>query len=34
LLDAGASLLRQPDGDIEWYVLADPEDNEFCAFVD
>jgi catechol 2,3-dioxygenase-like lactoylglutathione lyase family enzyme len=32
LLDAGASLLRAPDDDISWHVLADPEGNEFCAF--
>ena len=30
LLDAGATVLdRQP----RWTVLADPEGNEFCAFV-
>jgi catechol 2,3-dioxygenase-like lactoylglutathione lyase family enzyme len=34
LLDAGATLLRPPDQDIDWHVLADPEGNEFCAFVD
>jgi hypothetical protein len=33
LLDAGATLLRTPDEDISWYVLADPEGNEFCVFV-
>jgi Glyoxalase-like domain len=32
LLDAGATIVRQPDGDISWHVLADPEGNEFCAF--
>lgn len=32
LVDAGAVLLREPDDDIYWYVLADPEGNEFCAF--
>jgi predicted enzyme related to lactoylglutathione lyase len=32
LVDAGATLLRSPDGDVEWWVLADPEGNEFCAF--
>ncbi|MEU4569632.1 VOC family protein [Micromonospora sp. NPDC023956] len=32
LLDAGATLLREPDDDIGWWVLADPEGNEFCAF--
>ena len=29
---AGASLLREPGGDIHWWVLADPGGNEFCAF--
>jgi hypothetical protein len=32
LLAAGATLLRAPDGEIGWHVLADPEGNEFCAF--
>lgn len=32
LLDAGAQLLRKPDDEIWWWVLADPEGNEFCAF--
>jgi hypothetical protein len=32
LLDAGATLLRAKGGDIGWYVLADPEGNEFCDF--
>jgi hypothetical protein len=32
LLDAGARLLRAPDDDVSWHVLADPEGNEFCAF--
>lgn len=34
LIDAGATVLRPPGGDISWYVMADPEGNEFCAFVD
>ena len=34
LVDHGATVLREPDGDIRWTVLADPEGNEFCAFVD
>jgi hypothetical protein len=35
---AGATLIRprdldtEPDGAIEWDVLADPEGNEFCVF--
>jgi Glyoxalase-like domain len=38
LLTAGARLIRmrdadtEPDGAIEWDVLADPEGNEFCVF--
>ncbi|MFB9321088.1 VOC family protein [Cryptosporangium minutisporangium] len=32
LLAAGAVLLRRPDDDIRWWILADPEGNEFCAF--
>jgi glyoxalase superfamily protein len=32
LLDAGATLVRPPGGDIDWHVLADPQGNEFCAF--
>lgn len=34
LLDAGAVLLRAPDDEISWTILADPDGNEFCAFVD
>jgi hypothetical protein len=32
LAEAGAAVLREPDDDIRWHVLADPEGNEFCAF--
>jgi hypothetical protein len=32
LVEAGATLLREPDEGIRWHVLADPEGNEFCAF--
>ena len=32
LVEAGATVLREPGGDIDWHVLADPEGNEFCAF--
>jgi len=32
LAAAGATVLREPGGDIRWYVMADPEGNEFCAF--
>ena len=34
LVDAGATLLRPRDEEISWSVLADPDGNEFCAFVD
>lgn len=33
LVTAGATLLRGPVEGEEWSVLADPEGNEFCAFV-
>jgi hypothetical protein len=33
LVDAGATLLRPQDDEIGWSVMADPEGNEFCAFV-
>jgi len=33
LLDAGAKLLRPADDEVRWDLLADPEGNEFCAFV-
>jgi hypothetical protein len=32
LVAAGATVLRGPDDEICWHVLADPEGNEFCAF--
>jgi hypothetical protein len=32
LVAAGATLLRAPDDEIDWTVLADPEGNEFCVF--
>ncbi|MEK8110240.1 VOC family protein [Micromonospora sp. M12] len=32
LLDAGATVLREPQDRARWWVLADPEGNEFCAF--
>ena len=32
LLHAGARMLREPDDEIGWHVLADPEGNEFCVF--
>jgi hypothetical protein len=33
LVSLGARVLRHPDTDIEWTVMADPEGNEFCVFV-
>jgi len=32
LVAAGATVVRVPDDEIRWTVLADPEGNEFCAF--
>lgn len=32
LVAEGATLLRSPDSEVRWWVLADPEGNEFCAF--
>jgi len=32
LIEAGAVVLREPGDDIDWWVMADPEGNEFCAF--
>jgi hypothetical protein len=29
---AGASVLRLPDDEIRWTIMADPEGNEFCVF--
>jgi len=34
LVAAGATLLRGPAPDGNWSIMADPEGNEFCAFVD
>jgi len=34
LVAAGATVLHQPDGDVRWHVLADPEGNEFCVFTE
>jgi predicted enzyme related to lactoylglutathione lyase len=33
LVVAGATLLREPTDKERWSVMADPEGNEFCAFV-
>jgi catechol 2,3-dioxygenase-like lactoylglutathione lyase family enzyme len=32
LIAAGATVLRRPDDEISWTVMADPEGNEFCVF--
>jgi hypothetical protein len=32
LLRLGATVLVEP-GEVRWWVLADPEGNEFCAFL-
>jgi catechol 2,3-dioxygenase-like lactoylglutathione lyase family enzyme len=29
---AGATVLRVPDDEIRWTIMADPEGNEFCVF--
>ena len=34
LVDAGAAVLRPAGDDTAWYVMADPEGNEFCVFID
>lgn len=34
LVRAGASVVRPQDDGIGWTVLADPDGNEFCAFVE
>ncbi|MEH3034038.1 MAG: VOC family protein [Aeromicrobium erythreum] len=28
----GAQVLRRPDDEVRWTVMADPEGNEFCVF--
>jgi hypothetical protein len=32
LVAAGSTLLRPKDDEIQWWIMADPEGNEFCAF--
>lgn len=32
LVERGATLRREPDDQIAWWILTDPEDNEFCVF--
>ena len=31
---AGATVLRLPDDEIRWTIMADPEGNEFCVFAE
>ncbi|MEJ3744268.1 VOC family protein [Actinomycetes bacterium KLBMP 9797] len=33
LVAAGATMVRERGADLSWWVLTDPEGNEFCAFV-
>ncbi len=33
LVEAGATVLRAEDDEIGWTVMADPDGNEFCAFL-
>ncbi|MBB5785914.1 hypothetical protein HD601_000489 [Jiangella mangrovi] len=33
LRSLGATVLREPDDEIHWFVMADPGGGEFCAFV-
>ena len=33
LTEAGATVVRAKDDEIRWTVMADPDGNEFCAFV-
>ncbi|MEP7202634.1 MAG: VOC family protein [Ilumatobacteraceae bacterium] len=32
LVAAGATLVRPKDDEIRWWIMADPEGNEFCVF--
>ncbi|GAA1933890.1 VOC family protein [Nocardioides marmoribigeumensis] len=32
LVQRGATVLRAPDREISWHVLADPDGNELCVF--
>ncbi|WP_428964728.1 VOC family protein [Micromonospora fluostatini] len=32
LIRHGATLLRERTSDLPWWIMADPEGNEFCAF--
>jgi catechol 2,3-dioxygenase-like lactoylglutathione lyase family enzyme len=32
LVERGATVLRHPDDEVRWTVMADPEGHEFCVF--
>lgn len=32
LVELGATVLRRPDDEVRWTVMADPEGHEFCVF--
>ena len=32
LIAGGATVVREPDDEIHWTVMHDPQGNEFCAF--
>jgi hypothetical protein len=32
LVGRGCTILREPDTEVRWHVLADPAGNEFCVF--
>jgi hypothetical protein len=34
LVAAGATVVREPDDEIHWTVMHDPQGNVFCAFTD
>jgi hypothetical protein len=33
LIGLGASIVQERPGGNDWTIMADPEGNEFCAFV-
>ena len=34
LIEAGATVVRAKGSGLDWHVMADPEGNEFCAFLE
>lgn len=34
LIQAGATVMRPKGAELGWYVMADPDGNEFCAFLE